>query len=253
MSNPSWREYPAAGHLFLKRDEAHVWRVSLVTEDTAVSSLRGVLSPDECEKADRFHFRKDRDAFTITRAVLRLLLGQATQRDPLEIRFEHGPQGKPMLPAGFKPDVRFNVSHSNHIALIAIVLEKEVGVDVEFIRSLRGDKDIPERFFSPREVAALRALPEGRQEEAFFACWTRKEAYIKARGGGLSIPLDQFDVSLAPDAPAALLEVRGDPREARRWGMCELKPGEGYAAAIVCEGRDWELQCWEWRQGWNSF
>lgn len=249
MSKPSWREYPATGRLLLRPEEAHVWRVSLLAEDPAVFALRGALSPDECKRADRFHFQKDRHAFTITRAVLRLLLGRATQRDPREIRFEHGPQGKPTLPAGSAPDVRFNVSHSNHVALIAMVLEKEVGVDVEFIRSLRGDKDIPERFFSPREVAALRALPESRQEEAFFACWTRKEAYIKARGGGLTIPLDQFDVSLAPDEPAALLEVRGDPREARRWGMRELKPGEGYAAAIVCEGTDWELQCWEWRQG----
>jgi 4'-phosphopantetheinyl transferase len=227
-----------------------VWSVCLCAEEALVAEFREVLSPDERARADRFLFRKDRDAFTITRAALRHLLGSYTDQEPACVRFGYGPQGKPHLADISR--VRFNVSHSHHLALIAVALEREIGVDVEFVRSLRGDRDIPEHFFSSREVAALRALPEDRQEEAFFDCWTRKEAFIKAKGGGLSIPLDRFDVSLEPGRPAALLEVRGeDPNEAEHWGMRELHVDEGYAAALVCEGKNWEPQCgqWSWAAG----
>ena len=132
--------------------------------------------------------------------------------------------------------------------LYAITRGRKIGIDVERIgRDLKGDA-IAERFFTPREVAMLRALPPDMQTQGFFACWTRKEAYVKARGDGLSLPLDQFDVSVAPEEPAALLHTKGDPSEASRWSLKDLTPGPGYAAALAVEGDAWLLRCWQWRE-----
>src|SRR5207244_11453763 len=122
----------------------------------------------------------------------------------------------------------------------------EVGIDLEYIRAEVADEPIAERFFASREIAALIGLPAPLRAEGFFNCWTRKEAYIKARGEGLTIPLDAFEVSLAPEEPAALLRVDSDPAEASRWSLQALAPGPGYVAAIAVEGRDWQLRCWEW-------
>jgi 4'-phosphopantetheinyl transferase len=121
-----------------------------------------------------------------------------------------------------------------------------VGIDLERIRFDLAVLEIAERFFSRRELAMLRALPTELQREAFYRCWTRKEAYIKARGEGLSLPLDQFDVSLAPGEPAAVLGTQHDPSEASRWSLRELTPAPGYFAALAVEGHDWGLTCWQW-------
>jgi 4'-phosphopantetheinyl transferase len=121
-----------------------------------------------------------------------------------------------------------------------------VGIDLERIRLDLAVAEIAERFFSRREVAMLRALSTDVQQQAFFRCWTRKEAYIKARGEGLSLPLDQFDVSLAPGEPAAVLGTQPDPSEASRWSLQELTPAPGYAAALAVKGHSWRLTCWQW-------
>jgi 4'-phosphopantetheinyl transferase len=140
----------------------------------------------------------------------------------------------------------FNLTHSHQLALYAVTRRREIGVDLEYVRADFADEQIAERFFSPREVAALRTVPENLLKEAFFHCWTRKEAYVKAKGEGLSIPLDQFDVSLAPGEPALLLSTRDDPQEADRWSLQALFPGSGYVAALAVEGRTWRLKCWQW-------
>jgi 4'-phosphopantetheinyl transferase len=143
----------------------------------------------------------------------------------------------------------FNASHCDGLALYAVTWERQIGIDVEHIRTDFAYEPIAERFFSPSEKAALDALEaEEVKRKAFFACWTRKEAYLKARGEGLSLPLDQFDVSLAPGSPAKLLDVRGDPLEAAHWSLYELCPGLGYAAAFAVEGHGCRLACWEWRE-----
>jgi 4'-phosphopantetheinyl transferase len=121
-----------------------------------------------------------------------------------------------------------------------------VGIDLEYIRSDLAVEQIAERFFSRREIATLRALPIDLRTYAFFLCWTRKEAYIKARGEGLSLPLDQFDVSLIPGEPAALLNTQRDLYEVSRWSLQELTPAPGYAAALAVEGHGWHLACWQW-------
>jgi 4'-phosphopantetheinyl transferase len=141
----------------------------------------------------------------------------------------------------------FNLSHSHGLLLLAITRGREVGIDVEWIHAeFAGQgQEIAERFFSPNEVAKFCSLPTDQKAEAFFNCWTRKEAYVKAKGGGLSVPLDQFEVSLSPGEPAALLHA-ASPRETSYWSMEELYPGPGYAAALVVKGRDLQLRNWQW-------
>lgn len=142
--------------------------------------------------------------------------------------------------------IRFNMSHSHDLALYAVTRNRELGIDLEHIRKDFASHEIAQQFFSPREVARLRALPLSMQTKAFFNCWTRKEAYIKATGKGLSLPLHQFDVSLVPGEPTLLLSTRENPQEASRWTLRELKPGPGYVVALAVEGHDWRLDCWQW-------
>jgi 4'-phosphopantetheinyl transferase len=238
-----WARAPA--RVQAARDEVHVWRASCGLTPVEILALRRLLSVDELERAGRFHFARDRDHYTVARAVLRDILGRYTGLPPASLRFKYSSFGKPSLDDG-AGGVRFNLSHSGGIALYAVGLGREVGVDVEQLKDEMDCDGVAERFFSPSEVAALRSLPPEVQKRAFFACWTRKEAYIKARGEGLSLPLDSFDVSLAPDEPAALLRTRDDAGEASRWTMRELSPGLGYAAALAVEGRDWQLRRLRW-------
>jgi 4'-phosphopantetheinyl transferase len=181
--------------------------------------------------------------------LLRTILGRYLDVAPGTVRFCYGPHGKPALIAEMaeQTGVRFNVAHSHDLALYAVTRGREVGIDVERIRAEVASTEIAQRFFSPAEVAALCALPDELQTEAFFACWTRKEAYIKATGGGLSHPLDGFDVSLTPGEPVVALRTHADPQEAARWSLRALDPGPGYAAAVAVEATRWNLTCWQWR------
>jgi len=241
-----WNNPPAT--LSLGSDEVHVWRASLHLEASRLESLLPTLAEDERARAARFYFPKDRDHFVAGRGILRALLARYLGAHPADLRFRYSPKGKPALVPEFDAGaLRFNVSHSHGLALYAVTRGHDLGVDVERIQP-RLEERIAERFFSPREVAALQTLPPPLQHEAFFACWTRKEAYIKATGEGLSLGLDQFAVSLVPGEPAALLWTEGDPQEARRWCLHALDPGPGYAAAICVGGHDWRLACWQWTE-----
>jgi 4'-phosphopantetheinyl transferase len=163
------------------------------------------------------------------------------------LRFCCNAQGKPALaPGSGTEDLRFNLSHSQKLALFAFAFRREVGVDLEYVRPSVPDDRLAERFFSPQEVTRLRALPESARTEAFFHCWTRKEAYLKARGEGLGIGLDSFAVSLAPGQLTDLLIASDDSPEAGRWSLRALAPGDGYVAAIAAEGKDWSLALWQW-------
>lgn len=162
----------------------------------------------------------------------------------------YGLRGKPSLAPSYGGEsIRFNVSHSNELALYAMTNHREVGVDIEFMRPLDEVESIARRFFSTREQAILRSLPAHLKQQGFYNCWTRKEAYIKATGEGISQPLDQFDVSLAPGEPARLLSVSGKPDEASRWSFEVLRPSIEYAAALAVEGSGWQLMCWKWEEG----
>jgi 4'-phosphopantetheinyl transferase len=242
---PAWSAPPESFHL--ESDEVHVWRATLDQPAPRVQSLWQTLAADEQARARRFYFEKDRVPFIIARGALRAILGGYLNINPDQLRFYYSPHGKPALASEVGGGtLRFNVSHSHGLALFAISRGRDIGIDIEHIRPDFATEEIAERFFSPREVAALRALPIDAQAEAFFNCWTRKEAYIKAIGEGLSHPLDQFDVSLAPGEPARLLKTQRNPQQAAQWSLQELSPGPGYAAALAVEGHGWRLHCWQW-------
>jgi len=207
--------------------------------------LQQTLSTDERKQAERFYFQEHRKRYIVTRGLLRLILGRYLDIEPSQLEFCYNPYGKPALAKAFGGErLQFNLSHSDKIILYAIAYCRKVGIDIEHIGVDLADEQIAERFFSPREVAELRGLPVIMQKEAFFSCWTRKEAYIKARGEGLSLSLDQFDVSVVPEEPTALLSVNGDPQEALRWSLKELNPGPGYVATLAVEGHDWQVKYW---------
>ena len=242
---PLWHSPPVP--VMLRNNEVHIWRASLNLPVPQVRSLQHTLTAEELKRAQRYYFMKDRENFIVARGLLREILGSYLKMLPGQLRFTYNDYGKPCLAGQLGGEtLRFNVSHSHGLALYAVTRGRAVGIDVERIRPDLAEADITERFFSPREVAALRALPIDMQPEAFFRCWTRKEAYIKAKGTGLSIPLDTFDVSPAPMEPAVLLNVNGDPEETSRWSLQELSVDSGYAAALAVEGHDWQLKCWQW-------
>lgn len=232
--------------LTLGCDEVHVWRATLDVEASRVRSLQQILTADERARAERFHFREDRERFIVARGRLRIILGRYLMVDPSELRFSYSLYGKPSLAGGFDADALcFNLSHADGLALYAVARGRRLGVDIERVRADVADERVAEQFFAPGEVAALRAFSESMRPLAFFNCWTRKEAYIKARGEGLSLRLDQFEVSLAPGEPAALLRTSGDPQESTRWSLRALDTDPGYVAALAVEGSGWSLRCWQ--------
>jgi 4'-phosphopantetheinyl transferase len=245
---PEWERPPA--QLTLEDDAVHVWRAELDVPDAEVHQLRQALDPAEISRARRFHFEKDRSRFIVARGLLRTILGSYLNLDPQILRFGYGGQGKPFLMeirdnANDASALRFNLSHSGGVALIAVTLNREPGIDLERIRPELATETIAEQFFSAQETAMLRALPADVQPEAFFNCWTRKEAYLKARADGLSFPLDQFSVSLIPGEPAALLSFLGEPDEIARWSLIHLNPGSDYVGALVVEGRRLRLRTFQ--------
>jgi 4'-phosphopantetheinyl transferase len=229
---------PAPGSLSLQAAEIHVWRVDLDQPDDVVQQFRSTLEDDELVRADRFHFEKDRRAFAVSHGFLRYVLGRYLATKPEALRFSYGPYGKPALSS-----LKFNMSHSRGVGLVAVSETKELGVDVEYIRAGFASEGIARRFFSPREVAGFNALPSELRVAAFYRCWTRKEAYIKAIGRGFSQPLDGFDVTLAPEAPPALLRAGED--DASRWSLSDIDVGSDYAAALVVEGQTSNIRCWQ--------
>ena len=242
---PPWRSPPKT--LVLGCDEVHVWRATLDQTSSQIQSFLRNLAADEQARAEQFYFKRDREHFIVGRGVLRAILGGYLKRAPECLSFCYGSHGKPALAGESDRDaIRFNVSHSHGIALYAVTRGREVGIDVERIRFNLAVAEIARRFFSQREVAMLRALPTEEQREAFFRCWTRKEACLKARGEGLSLPLNQIDVSPAPGKPDAAPGTQPDSSEASRWLLQELAPAPGYVGALAVEGHGWRLACWQW-------
>jgi 4'-phosphopantetheinyl transferase len=250
-SGQAWNVPPAV--LTLANHDVHVWRTSLELSAEHVQRLRQTLSADESARAERFYFETDRRHFIVARGVLRIVLSRYLGLDPGQLGFSYSSYGKPALGTPPRGDgLRFNLSHSHELALYAVTHGREVGIDIEYMRDNVAADAIAEHYFSPHEVMTFRALPASQRREAFFTCWTRKEAYIKARGEGLSFPLNRFDVSLAPGEPAALLRTHGDPHEAARWSLQALAAGMGYAAALAVEGHGWQMTCWQWTPSWSE-
>ena len=225
----TWTEPPSWPSL--ETGTVHVWRIALNQEDDRLERFRRTLEAGELERAGRFHFDKDRRHFIVARGFLRSVVARYLGSQPEALRFEYGAYGKPAL--GTEHTLRFNLSHSNEVALLAVSLDAEIGVDVEHIRADFASEDIARRYFSRAEVEVFNALPPEERVAAFFRCWTRKEAYIKAIGKGFSQSLSAFDVTLAPGIAPALLRAEDD--DASRWWMSDIEVGEGYAGALIVE------------------
>ena len=195
--------------------------------DADLAPLARILSPRECARAARFHFSRDRWRYITARARLRELLARRLDCAPAEVPLDCNAYGKPFVPAG---DLRFNLSHAGDVTLYVLAQGRDVGCDIEWRNEQVAVDDVAARFFAAREVDVLRGLPAAERTAAFFNGWTRKEAFIKALGLGLSVPLDGFEVSLAPGEPAAF--VRGGAG----WSIHAFEPLPGLHAAIVARG-----------------
>jgi 4'-phosphopantetheinyl transferase len=231
------------GALALPPDEVHLWRIDLERLAAEEARWQRILSEDELARAKRFHFSRDRQKFSATRALLRTILGKYVGCRPETIVFRYSQKDKPLLQSspGASP-VEFNVSHSGSRALLAFARGREVGVDIELVRSNLDYESLARRYFSLAEQKQLAAIEAPEKCKGFFRCWTRKEAYIKANGAGLSLPLDGFDVSLKAGEQNALLATRPDGGESARWSLREIEIGDGYEAALCVKGNGWVLK-----------
>lgn len=235
-------------------DEVHVWRSSIDLPRDAYDRLLAGLSADELESADRFCFDVDRRRRVIGRGLTRVLIGQLVGERPDALCFAVEPRGKPRLVTpedGLSP--QFNVSHSGQFILVALSGSRALGVDVEQIRPDLDTEAIAERTFSSSECAALASLDGIARRDAFFACWTRKEAVLKAEGVGLAKALDSFDVSLLSGEPARLLATRSEDVARDRWILSDVVVGSGYKAALAVEGDGWALRYFDWPADANAY
>lgn len=228
--------------LTLAKGEIHVWRVLLEHPPMPAGLLSTYLSAEEKARAERFVFTHDKNQFIVGRGMLRVILGRYLGVPPGSVAIQKGPHDKPYVPANSgNPPLHFNLSHSHGLALYAFALHGQVGVDLEKLRLEFATKEVAEQFFSLMEQQELLRLPPEDRVQGFFNCWTRKEAYVKATGKGLQIPLDSLDVSLTPGRPPTLRVADSD-----LWTLFSFCPAQEYTAAAIVEGRGWKIQFYEW-------
>ena len=228
---PLWTPPPADG--------VHLWLLDLDVPRRLLPALRATLSDEERARADAFLFAPDSLRYAACHGLLRRVLAGYLGVAPAGIAYSVGRHGKPGLDPAHGSALRFNLSHSLDLGVCAVAVDREVGVDVERIRTDRDHAGLAERWFSPAERAAVRSLPRERRVRAFYDCWTRKEAYVKARGDGLFLALDSFDVTADPDQPAALVRSAAGEDEPDRWRMIGFTPVRGFAGALAVEGAGW--------------
>ena len=237
MFNLNW--LPAPKELDLLLNDVHIWRINLNSDELQLQSFRETLSSDEIARAERFYFPEHRQRFMAGRGTLRTILGQYLDIAPKQVEFEYQPRGKPLLAAKFADQgLLFNLSHSQDLALLGISYQNQIGVDLEYIRTMSDLEGLAKRFFSAREYEYLRLLSPAQQQQIFFRYWTCKEAYLKATGDGL-VQLEEIEIDLTPNQPSKLL-VSGD------WSLRELTPANNFAAAVVVAGSNIHLHCWEY-------
>jgi len=242
--SPSLLPWPNPPHpLAPEPGELHVFRLSLKASDELSEAWR-CLSPEEQERAGRLRTDRLRRRYWNAHVQLRYILASCLGCSPADIQYEIGAHGKPYLAPG--TGLQFNLSHSADVGLVAVCHGQEVGVDIEAWREDVDRGMLARRFFAAQEAATIAALPPEDQLRAFFSVWTRKEAYIKCRGGGLSIPLDSFEVSVDPPEPVMLFDLAPERALNRRWSLYEISPGEGFSAAVALEGAARRILCWDW-------
>lgn len=223
----------------------HVWHGLLDLDASSLVRLESVLEPDERVRADRFVFRRHRDCFVAARAMLRSVMAHYLRVDAGAVRFSYNEHGKPRLAR--EQGFRFNLSHSGDRALLAVSCDGEVGADIEVVRPDWSPDDVARRFFSPQECRMLQELPADHRQGAFFRVWTRKEAYIKAHGRGLSMGLDTFDVAVDVRSGNCLVATRPRSLDAAAWWICGLEAPPGFEAALATEAREGpRLEAFTW-------
>ncbi len=238
-----WRN--GLGDERIENGHVHVWYVDLSAADTCVPTPESVLSLDERARAARVVQGENRRRFVVSRAVLRCLLSQYAEVAPEQLRFDYGPHGKPELAStGLAQGLGFNMSHSGDVILYAVARGRSIGIDVEHERPRSNFMRIAERFFSVEECEALHAFPDRDRPSAFFRCWTRKEAYVKARGDGIAAGLDTFSVSM--DEEPCLLRSDEGPAEVARWSMADIVVEDGYVSTLCAEGRELIVSHFVW-------
>jgi 4'-phosphopantetheinyl transferase len=231
-------------------EEIQLWLADLDRPPVPLSYLAELLDPDERARAARFRFEIHRSRYTVGRGLLRILLGRVTGRAPGSLVFRYGAKGKPFL-ADPSPDpeipLHFNLSNSANGVLIAVARGGEIGVDIEALRPMDDAVELVERFFAPSERSTFSRLPPEERTTGFFSGWTRKEAYVKARGDGLSLPTTEFEITLGPREPARLTRFEREPDEVGRWSFAAFEPARGFLGALAVEGRERELERRFWR------
>lgn len=243
--------------LQLPSREAHLWCAGLDLPAEQSAHLAATLSPEERERSAGFRYKHDQQRFVAAHGVLRALLGRYLQTPPGRISYRYNAFGKPELGPEFGGRLKFNLSHSAGLALIAVVAESEVGVDLECVRTQSDYAEIARSFFSADEVDRLSTLPGHPCAEAILRCWTKKEAYLKACGEGLSMPLHGFSVPLSTGpahGPVEHCASSGGAVPAKRWSFYTLQPAPGHIGALVIEGSGWHLsqRQWRMRQSWGE-
>jgi len=236
--------HPAVPGKVISSNEVHVWRSFLDMKAYQREDLLKTLSTDETARAERFHFERERNRFIVAHGVLRQLLGSYLGKSPHELRFEYTSHGKPVLDTQFgEDDFNFNMSHSDAFALYAITQGQNVGIDIERLYDNVEVEQIAKRFFSTKEISSLKEIHKNKRNELFFLYWTRKEAFVKVTGEGISFPLEMCDVSSISGRVLSPIKIVGDKRESSRWYGQDLFPGHGYAAAIAVERSDSNIFC----------
>ena len=252
LPNSSWHE-PAREepHVWTKPDARptlsdgalHIWQVNLDRSEYELGVLSELLSIDEQGRAARFHFARDRERYVVGRGILRSILARYLGQPAQELIFNYGSRGKPVLPGA---PLQFNLAHSGGVAVIALSRDRPVGIDIEQIRVVPNWEGVTNSFFSAMERKAIQSVPSIDRLFAFFTCWTRKEAYLKATGDGIGVPLDSFDVSVIPDSLPRLLRVQGAPEETSRWHFHTLPLASEYIGVAAHDGPIERVQHYQW-------
>lgn len=233
-------------NITLQDNEAHLWLVNINKSFRDLDYYTALLSPEEKKRSGRFHFSRDKNRNIITYAVLRLLISNYINIDPAQVMYKYNQYNKPEVANRKNSGLGFNLSHSGNYIIYAFSLRREVGIDIEQKREINYADSIVKRFCSEKEKTEYFSFPPEQRNEIFLCCWTRKEAYIKARGEGLNFQLNNFTVSLNPADPPALLDVSDEPFEKQKWSLYDIEVHNGYYSTLAAEGKNLILRFFKW-------
>jgi 4'-phosphopantetheinyl transferase len=244
-ARPTFRPPPPA--VRLEAGVVHVWRLPLAVSGPQLQALRRVLSQEEADRADRFHFEADRDRFVVARVGLRSVLSVYTGVAPHQVALSYGSHGKPRISeTASARKLEFNLSHSCDWALVAVTQGQAVGVDIERVRAIADMESIARSIFTPPECDALSHAEPSAKASVFFRLWTRKEAVVKAMGSGLAAPLDRLVIEPAAPSCGSTFLLLQDPDTGCRWTGWVFAAADGYEAAVAAEGPAPKALYWQW-------